>query len=142
MLDGDHLIAANPPPPDEVGYVHAILALLIDHHRRFGYLHFVITHFWRTSAELDDLRGRLCEVDAEVDIRCFLLVLSLDDNLRRIQRRQSARALDEQEFEQRTVMQERGILSKAGDDHPGDPFDASASPEELVETLLSRLGIR
>ena len=138
MLDGDHLIAANPPPSDEVGYCmrswHCSSSI--------GCLHFVITHFWRTSAELDDLRGRLCEVDAKVDIRCFLLVLSLDDNLRRIQRRQSARALDEQEFEQRTVMQERGILSKAGDDHLGDPFDASASPEELVETLLSRLGIR
>lgn len=70
---------------------------------------------------------------------CFLLVLSLDENLRRIRLRQSARALDEQEFEQRTVMEEREVLFKAEDDNLGELFDVSAPPEELVETLLRRL---
>lgn len=100
MLDGDHLVAATSPPADEVEYLHSTIALLVAPHRRFGYRHFVINHFRRTPDELDDLRYRLLDVDAEADIRCFLLPLPLDGNLRRIQRRQSARALDEQEFEQ------------------------------------------
>lgn len=57
MLDGDHLIAANPTPADEIEYLHSTIALLIDHHRRFGYRHFVIDHFWRTPEELADLRS-------------------------------------------------------------------------------------
>ena len=41
MLDGDHLVAANPPPADEIEYLHSTITLLVAHHRRFGYLHFV-----------------------------------------------------------------------------------------------------
>jgi L-amino acid N-acyltransferase YncA len=110
MLDGDHLVAANPPPVDGIAYLHATIALLIEHNRRFGYRHFVVNHLWRTPAELDDLRHRLLDVDADADIRCFLLTLPLDENLRRIQRRQSARALDEQEFDLLTVEAEREAL--------------------------------
>lgn len=142
MLDGDYLIAVNPPPSDEVEYLHTILALLLGHHRQFGYRHFVINHFWRTPADLADLRGRLLEVDAESDICCFLLSLSLDENLRRIQRRQSTRVLDEQEFEQRTVREERETLFTTESGDLGEPFDVSASPEELVATLLFRLAAR
>ena len=110
MLDGDHLVAANPPPADEMEYLHSTIALLVAHHRRFGYLHFVVNHLWRTPAELADLRRRLLDVDATADIRCFLLSLPLDENLRRIHRRQGARALDELEFERRTVAEEREAL--------------------------------
>ncbi|HSR53212.1 MAG TPA: Gar/GrdA family gentamicin resistance ATP-binding protein [Acidobacteriota bacterium] len=141
MLDGDHLIAVNPAPDDEVDYLHTILALLFRHHRRAGYRHFVINHLWSAPAELAHLRSKLLEVDAEADIRCFLLVLPLEENLRRIERRQSARALDEQEFEQRTVMEEREALSKPESDSLGEPFDVSAPPEDLVKALLLRLGM-
>lgn len=141
MLDGDHVVAANPPPPDAADYLHATLALLFSHHRRFGYRHFVIDHLWRTPAELADLRRRLLEVDPGIDIRCFLLVLPLDENLRRISRRQSARALDESEFEKCTVLEERDILFNAGSDALGELFDVSASTEELVTMLLARVGI-
>src|SRR6185369_16091874 len=110
MLDGDHLVAANPPPADEIEHLHSTIALLVAHHRRFGYRHFVIDHLWRAPADLADLRRRLLEVDAAADIRCFLLTLPLDENLRRIQRRRSALALDEQAFELRTVAEERGAL--------------------------------
>lgn len=41
MLDGDHLVAANPPPRDTLPYLHTIIALLVAHHRRSGYRHFV-----------------------------------------------------------------------------------------------------
>ncbi|MDZ7267885.1 MAG: Gar/GrdA family gentamicin resistance ATP-binding protein [candidate division KSB1 bacterium] len=139
MLDGDHLVATNPPPVDELAYLHAAIALLVAHGRRHGYRHFVINHLWRTPEELDDLRDRLLDVDADAVIRCFLLTLPLDENLRRIQRRQSARALDEQEFERRTVEEERQVLFKRGSGSLGEPFDVSATPTDLVATLLLRL---
>ena len=142
MLDGDHLIAANPPPADEVDYLHTILALLVQHHRSQGYRHFVIDHLWRTPAELADLCGRLRDSDAGLDIHCFLLVLPLDENLRRIQRRQGTRALDEREFEMRTVLEERMALCAPGRDGLGEPFDVSAPPAELVARLLLRLGLQ
>ncbi len=141
MLDGDHLIATNPPPPDELAYLHATLALLVAHHRRAGYRHFVIDHLWRTPAELDALRASLRAVDADADIRCFLLTLPLEDNLRRIRRRQRARALDEQEFEMLTVAQERALLFDHDGRELGEPFDVSASPESLVERMLLRVGL-
>jgi hypothetical protein len=142
MLDGDHLIAANPPPTDEIEYLHSTAALLVPHHRRFGYRHFVINHLWRSPAELDDLRHRLLASDPQADIRCFLLTLPLDENLRRIRQRQGARALDEQEFELRTVAEEREALFARGAGDLGEPFDVSASPENLVATLLPLLGLR
>ena len=142
MLDGDYLVAANPAPADEAAYLHATVALLVAHHRRFGYRHFVINHLWRSPEELGDLRQRLLEVDSGADIRCFLLTLPFDENLRRIERRQSSRALDEIEFELRTVEEERDVLALAGIADLGDPFDVSAPPDELVAKLLRRVGLR
>jgi hypothetical protein len=43
MLDGDHLIAVNPPPVDEVEYLHSAISLLVAHQRHFGHRHFVIS---------------------------------------------------------------------------------------------------
>jgi hypothetical protein len=142
MLDGDHLVAANPPPANEIEYLHSTIALLVAHHRRFGYRNFVIDHLWCTPAELDDLRSRLLEVEPGVDIRCFLLTLPLEENLQRIERRQGARALDEQEFELRTVAEERDTLFREDVGDLGTPFDVFAPPAELVEALLLRLGLR
>lgn len=142
MLDGDHLVAANPPPVGGMEFLHSTIALLVSHCRRFGYRHFVINHFWRTPAELADLRRRLLAVGSDSDIRCFLLTLPLDENLRRIERRQSARAIDEQAFERRTVAEERAALFQRPSDNLGEPFDVSASPVHLVATLLLRLGLR
>ena len=33
-LDGDRLVAVNPPPANELEYLHSIIALLVAHHRR------------------------------------------------------------------------------------------------------------
>src|SRR5699024_4121103 len=82
MLDGDHLIALNPPPDDDVAYLHATVALLVAHHKQSGYEHFVINHLWRSPEELEDLRRNVRDLDS--DIRCFLLTLPLEENLRRI----------------------------------------------------------
>lgn len=147
-LNGDHLLAANPPPVDPMACLHATIALLIAHHRRSGYRHFVIDHLWRTPAELSHLRRALVDVDGvngvddAADIRCFLLTLPLEENLRRIQRRQAARALDEQEFERHTVAEEREALSKAGTGDLGDPFDVLAPPMDLIAKLVLLLGLR
>lgn len=141
MLDGDHLVAVNPPPADETEHLHSTIAMLVSHHRRFGYRHFVINHLWRTPAALADLRRRLLEIDADTDIRCFLLTLPLEDNLRRIQRRQRARALDEREFERQTVDEEREAVYGSANNDLGVPFDVSAAPVELVAGLLGRLGL-
>ena len=140
MLDGDRLMAVNPPPADALEYLHATIALLVTHHRRFGYRHFVIDHLWRSAAELADLRRRLAVIDADADVRCFLLTLPADENLRRIERRQRARAIDEREFELRTVAEEREVLANNPD--LGEPFDVSAPPAELVEAMLRRLALR
>ena len=141
MLDGDHLIAANPPPAEEIEYLHSTIALLVAHHRRFGYRHFVIDHIWRTPEELADLRRRLLDVDVDADIRCFLLTLPLQENLRRIERRQSVRALDEAEFERETLADERRALLANTEGSLGEPLDVSAPPEDLVAELLNRLGM-
>jgi hypothetical protein len=100
----------------------------------------VVDHLWRTPAELDDLRRHLRDADPAADVRCFLLTLPLDENLRRIRRRQGARALDEHACELRTVAEEREALFGSGAEALGAPFDVSAPPAELVATLLSDLG--
>ena len=60
-----------------------------------------------------------------------------DENLRRIERRQTVRAIDEHEFELRTFAEERDVLTKGCD--LGEPFDVSAPPPELVAMMLHRL---
>jgi hypothetical protein len=75
MLDGDRLIAVNPPYSDELAHLHSTIALLVTHHRRFGYRHFVIDYIWRSSIALDDLRHRLAPVDTS--FHAFLLTLPL-----------------------------------------------------------------
>jgi hypothetical protein len=129
MLGGDHLAAVNPPSPDGLEHLHSTIELLVRHRRRFGYRNFVIEHVWRTESELADLKRRLD--DAEV--HCFLLTLPLEENLRRIERRRAARAIDEREFEHLTVTEERWALEGPG---LGTPFDVSGPPAELVARLL------
>lgn len=137
MLNGDALLAVNPAPADEREFLHSTLELLVDRHRQAGYRHVVIDHFWRSGEDLDDLRQRLDVIETE--FRCFLLTLPHDENLRRIARRQQARALDEREFELRTVAEERLALADHGG-RLGEPFDVSSPPEELVDRLLRQLG--
>jgi hypothetical protein len=139
MLDGDQVVAVNPPPADELGYLHATLALLVKHHLAHGYRHFVINHIWHTAAELDALRHALAELDG--DVRCFRLVLPFAENLRRIHLRQSARAIDELDFEMQTVAEERAVLEDEANAGLGEPFEVSATPDELVAALLMRLGL-
>ena len=139
MLDGDRLVAANPPAADELELLHSTAALLFAHYQRFGYRHFVINHVWRSPADLADLRRRLITIDIDAEIRCFLLTLPADENLRRIDRRQRARAIDEREFELRAFAEERELLSTRLD--LGEPFDVSAPPPELVAMMLRRLGL-
>jgi len=140
MLDGDHLVAANPRATDELDHLHSTIELLVAHHRGFGYRHFVINHAWRSAAALADLRRRLIGRDA--DIRVFLLTLAPDENLRRIERRQHARALDERDFELRTFAEEREALTNAAADDLGEPFDVSAPPSDLVTAILQKLALR
>lgn len=138
MLDGDALTAANPAPPDPREHLHSTLALLVAHHQRFGYRHFVIDHIWTSPSDLEDLRSRLAPFDS--DFRCFLLTLPADENLRRIERRAAARALDERELEQRTFREEREALAASTGASVGETFDVSAAPDELVANLSRRLG--
>lgn len=139
VLDGDHLVAVNPPPEDELEHLHSTIELLVAHHRRFGYRHFVIDHLWRSPPELADLRLRLGPHDS--DIRCFLLTLPDEEILRRIERRARARAIDEGERERRTCLEEREALMADVSADLGEPFDVSASVPELVQTMRRRLGL-
>ena len=140
MLDGDHLVAANPPAADELDHLHSTIELLVAHHRGFGYRHFVVNHGWRSADAVADLRRRLAGLDA--DVRVFLLTLAPDENLRRIERRQHARALDEREFELRTVAEEREAMTNPAAGDLGEPFDVSAPASELVIAILQKLSLR
>lgn len=138
-LDGDRLVAANPPPADVLGHLHSTLALLMEHHRRYGYRHFVINHIWRKPAELDDLIRRVRAVHSDVAVHCLLLTLPLDANLQRIERRRKASAIDERDFEATIVLEERTALFEANKNGLGEPFDVSSPPDDLVANLLIRL---
>lgn len=140
MLDGDSLIAMNPTPANETSHLHTIVALLVEHHRRFGYRHFVIDHIWRSPAEIADLRRRLG--GDEEDFHCFSLTLPAEEHLRRIECRASARALDEHEFELRTYADERKALAAFRGDEVGERFAVDAAPNELVENMLRRLDLQ
>jgi hypothetical protein len=105
---------------------------MVIHHRRFGYRNFVIEHVWRTQGELSDLKLRL----DDPDVHCFLLTLPVEENVRRIERRQAARAIDERDFERLTLPEERRALEAPG---LGTPFDVSGTPAELVLSLLALL---
>lgn len=141
-LDGDALVAVHPAPHDEREHLHATLALLVAHHRQFGYRHFVIDHLWTSPEDIDDLRARLRTVAPGDELRCFRLTLSGDENLARIERRASARAIDEREFELRTVAAERAALDSEPGGGLGEPFDVSAGPNDLADEMLRRLGLR
>src|SRR5215831_14593434 len=106
MISGDHLAAVNPPSKSALEHLHSTIELLIHHHRRFGYRNFVIEHIWRTEWELADLKRRF----DGAEFHCFLLTLPIEENLRRIERRQTASAIDEREFEHLTLHQERREL--------------------------------
>ena len=138
MLDGDFLVAANPAHRDEIEHLHSTIALLVSHHREFGYQHFVINHIWRSPAELDDLRRRL--VAADPDIHVFLLTLSADENVSRIERRAGAREFDELDWEKKAVGEERAALA-ANTAGIGEPFDVADPPTVLVQRMLRRLNI-
>lgn len=137
LLDGDHIAFTNPPPPDAASYLQATIDLLVERHLAAGYRNFVVSHYWATAVEIDDLRRRLESHDFE--FRCFLLTLPEAENLRRIERRQGARAIDEIEFELRTVLEERQVLGAAVGAGLGEPFDVSASPPELVARMLEQM---
>ena len=132
-LSGDHLVAVNPPSKNALEHLHSTIELLVLHHRRFGYRNFVIEHVWRTEPELTDLKRRL----DDMDVHCFLLTLPLEENLRRVERRQAARAIDEREFEHLILAEERRALEGPG---LGTPFDVSTPPTELVVRLLGLVG--
>ena len=78
-------------------------------------------------------------IDRDAAVRCFLLTVPPDENLQRIDRWQRARAIDEREFELRTVAAEREVLTSGAD--LGEPFDVSAAPPELVVSMLRRLSL-
>jgi len=120
-------------PKTELEQLHSTIELLVHHHRCFGYRNFVIEHMWRTEWELADLKRRL----DDAKFHCFLLTLPIEENLRRIERRQAARAIDESDFEHLTLPQERRALEGPG---LGTPFDVSAPPTELVLRMLALTG--
>jgi hypothetical protein len=137
MINGDQLAACNPPPANELEHLHSTVALLVAHYRNSGYRHFIIDHIWTSPEQLHDLRQRLAGCDD--DFRCFLLTLPAEENLRRIERRASVSAFDEREDELRIVREERDLLMNRPGADLGEPFDVSASPPSLVETMLKRL---
>lgn len=138
-LDGDALVAVQPAPEDPIELLHSSLAVLLPHYRAAGYRHFIISHIWKTAAELEALKSAVAPQDG-ADVSVFLLTLPLEDNLRRVAARQRARAADETEFEMETLREERESLYSGSSGSLGHPFDVSGSPTELVTELRRRLG--
>lgn len=141
FLEGDALVAANPPPADEMEHLHAAIALLVAHHRRAGYRHFVIDHLWTSPDELADLRRRVADAAPGSEVRVFLLTLPEDENLRRIERRARARAIAGEGFERVTVAEERRRLASASGDELGESFSVADPPAVLARRLRGALGL-
>jgi hypothetical protein len=137
-LDGDSLVALNPAPADEIGSLHATIALLFGHHLASGFDRFIVNHYWSNTAQIADLEERLRVVAPDVETRRFRLTLSKQENSQRIALRQSTRAIDETDFEAQYFAEEYALLSAAGVEL-GEPFDVSGPPAELVSRMLSLL---
>ena len=140
-LDGDRLLALNPPPADEVSSLHATIALLVGHHLTKGYRRFIINHSWSSAEEITDLQRCLDGVAEKVRVHCFRLTVSKEENVRRIALRRRARAIDESEFEHRHFAEEYAHLSSADGNELGIPFDASDRPENLAVRMLTSIGL-
>lgn len=138
-LDGDFIVAANPQPADSQGLLHSAIELLVNHFRNYGYRHFVICHYWESPDALDDLKRCLLRVDTSLQIRCFLTWLPLEENLARIHKRQTGRAVDELDHDLETVRHERRVLSRWTDSEVGEFLDVSPPVNELVEELVEML---
>ena len=139
-LDGDALIATHPPVPEGPRgreQFHGAIELMVTHHVAYGIRNVVIGHVWFDPRDLADLVGRLQPAMPNGRTRCFRLRLDEEENLRRIERRARARALDEIDFERRTMHEERTRL--CGRDDLGERFQVAAPLEQLVPALLQRL---
>ena len=139
-LDGDQLVALNPPPNDENEALQEAVALLVRHHLLRGYDRFILNHYWSTAGQLADLKARLRSIDPQFQLHCFRLTLSKEENLRRIALRQKVRAIDETQFEAEHFAEEHALLTAAGDEL-GIPFDVSDPPEELAARLIEALDL-
>ena len=139
-LDGDQLVALNPPPDDENGALHQSVALLVRHHLSGGYDRFILNHYWPSAAQITDLEARLLSIDSQFRLHCFRLTLPEEENLRRIALRQKVRAIDETEFEAEHFAEEHALLSTAGAEL-GMPFDVSDPPDVLAARLIEALDI-
>ncbi|MDJ0643749.1 MAG: AAA family ATPase [Erythrobacter sp.] len=135
-LCGDAFVQANPEP--DVEALDDALAAMAEHWIARGYSTLVIEHYWSGQAAIDGLMNRLAAVQTIDDARIFLLELDPKTHDRRIERRQTVRAMDETEFEWRTVAEERRVLATGGESL-GEPFDVSAPVDELVRELLKSL---
>ena len=139
-LDGDGLLALNPPPADEVKSLHEAVALLVGHHFARGYRRFILNHYWSSPGEIADLKAQLDKIAAKVEMHCFRLTLGKQENLRRIMLRRGARAIDEADVEDRHFAREYDHLGRAGD-ALGIPFDASDPPQILASRLSNMIGL-
>lgn len=138
-IDGDSLLALNPPPEDEAAALHEAIEVLVRLQAGRGYRHFIVNHAWRSHDEIEDLLGRLRGLSGYSGERVFLLSLPREANLARIARRQAARAFDEVDFEAETFAEEYAFFSEANDPRLGEPFDASDPPEALAARMLALL---
>ncbi len=95
MLDGDFIGAVHPfeiYDPGRIEYLYQTLYLLVDHHRRHGYPHFVINYVFEEAQSLNRLRSLLMELDDV--IYAFRLVCNPQEAERRILQRGQSAGLD------------------------------------------------
>lgn len=140
-IDGDALVAVNPPPSDEASDLNETIALLIAHRLKQGYYLFVINHYWSDRTQIEQLQNTLRAIAPDFRFRIFRLMLSKEQNIRRIEIRRASRAFDEAEHEDVHFSEEFGRLSRAKGSDLGEPFDASDAPDVLVERLIDLLGL-
>lgn len=97
----------------------------------------VVDHLWRSPQELADLLRRL---GPHADLRSFVLTLPFEENLQRIERRASTRAIDELEYERRAFVEERKELTAWSGGELGEAFAVDAAPQDLADRLMRLLG--
>ncbi|MEN1727539.1 MAG: AAA family ATPase [Pseudomonadota bacterium] len=132
-LNGDALLAFNPPPEHDDAILNQFLRILIERHRQEGRQVFIVDHLWTSPEDIEKLIDH-CARPGE-PVRTLLLTLPKSLHRHRIEQRARARALDELGFELSNYLLERQTLAAYRHGEVGKPIDVTAPVEQLVSEI-------
>jgi predicted kinase len=140
MLDGDYIGAVHPfeiYDEKRTQYLYDTLQHLVNFHLSHGYEHFVINYVFESAKSLENLIKRFDHTGLE--IHCFWLTASLDEQRKRI----LARNTDQVDWELNRFSELNQIQGKASlEGFIGDRIDSDGkSVEEVVGEICRVIAI-